>query len=82
MARSHHRKKHKAHLQQFRHHNDATDTVANSKSRATVIFAIGGLLFGFAIAYFATSGSLAWMIGAALTGGLAGYLIGKRIDES
>lgn len=81
MARSHHRKKHKAHLQHFRHSFDVTKESAASTGKAAIIFAIGGTLFGFAISYFATSGSIPWIAGATIAGGIAGYFIGKKIDQ-
>ena len=81
MARSHHRKKHKSHLQQFRHSHDVAGPREGSSGKATIVFAIAGALFGFAIVYFATSGSIPWMIGGAIAGGIAGYFIGKKIDQ-
>lgn len=81
MARSHHRKKHKTHLRQFRHSHDTS--VANSKNnaRALSVFTITGALAGLAIGYFATQGSMLWVIVGLLAGGAAGYFIGRRIDN-
>jgi len=80
MARSHHRKKHKSHLRQFRQSNDITGTASNSKTKASSVFSIAGALAGFAVAYFATQGSLGWVAGGLLIGAAAGYFIGKSID--
>lgn len=52
----------------------------NSTGKATIVFAIGGALFGFALVYFATSGSIPWIAAGAAAGGLLGYYIGKRVD--
>lgn len=83
MARSHHRKKHKQHLQQFRQSHDTNVSKAASKTKAsaTWIFGIAGLALGFAIGYFATSGSGLWMAAGSLAGAAAGYFIGKKIDR-
>ena len=80
MARTHHRKKHKSHLQQFKHSHDLADSRESNSGKATIVFGIGGALFGFAIVYFATSGSIPWIIAGALAGGVIGYVIGKKID--
>lgn len=82
MARSHHRKKHKQHLQQFRQSHDTkvSKAVSKAKASATWIFTIAGVVLGFAVSYFATSGSLLWMAVGTVAGGAAGYLIGRKID--
>jgi len=81
MARSHHRKKHKSHLRQFRHSHDITGTTSNAKTKASSVFSIAGALAGFAVSYFATQGSWAWVAGGLVIGAAAGYLIGKSIDS-
>ena len=80
MARSHHRKKHKTQLRQFRHSHDTSVTPPGSKARAVSVFTIAGALTGFAIGYFATQGSLLWLLVGLLAGGAAGYLIGRKVD--
>jgi membrane associated rhomboid family serine protease len=80
MARSHHRKKHKQHLQQFKHRSDTGTGKAASKGSS--VFAVGGAVFGFAISYMAFSGNIAGMIGGVLVGGAIGYFLGKKIDTS
>lgn len=82
MARSHHRKKHKQHLQQFRqsHDTNVSKAVSKAKASATWIFTIAGVVLGFAVSYFATSGSLLWMAVGSLAGAATGYFIGKKID--
>ncbi len=82
MARSHHRKKHKQHLQQFRqsHDTNVSKAVSKAKASATWIFTIAGVVLGFAVSYFATSGSLLWMAVGSLAGATTGYFIGKKID--
>ena len=80
MARSHHRKKHKQHLQQFKHSQVTTADTPKSKSSATWVFGIAGAILGFAVSYFA-SGALLWVAAGLIAGTAAGYLIGRRIDD-
>ena len=78
MARSHHRKKHKEHLRQFKHSHD---TVApKAKGKAAYVFLIIGAIVGFAIAYFASAGAVGWASIGLVAVGAAGYFIGRRID--
>lgn len=79
MARSHHRKKHKSHLRQFRQSHD-TSVSPGAKGKATPVFTIGAALVGLAVCYFA-SGSLLWMIAGAIVGGGIGYFAGSRMDR-
>ncbi len=82
MARSHHRKKHKTHLQSFKHsHDTSVSQASKSKSSAKIVFALGGAIAAFVASYFAADGSLLWMTLATLGGAAAGYFIGKRVDE-
>jgi uncharacterized protein YcfJ len=82
MARSHHRKKHKQHLQQFKQSHDTSTTAgAASRSSAKWVFAIAGAILGFAVSYFATGGNMLWVAAATVAGCTAGYFIGKKIDD-
>lgn len=81
MARSHHRKKHKQHLQQFKHSQETVADTPKSKSSATWVFGIAGAILGFAVSYFASSGSIIWCAAGLIAGSIAGYLIGRRIDS-
>ncbi len=80
MARSHHRKKHKQHVQQFRHAFDDQNIVSKSKAPAKWVIGILGAVLGFAIGYFASAGNIVWMLAAMAAGGLGGYFIGRKID--
>jgi len=80
MARSHHRKKHKAHLQRFRHSQDIHDKPA-VKGKLFRVFTILGALTGFAICYFAT-GAATWLVLGTLAGAAAGYFTGRAIDNT
>jgi hypothetical protein len=78
MARSHHRKKHKEHVRQYRNTKD--ELVTERKGKTFAFFTIIGVLTGLAIGYFATQNSLLWMGAGAITGGVLGYFIGRKID--
>ena len=79
MARSHHRKKHKEHLRQFKHKGETVSSTP--KSKASGIFTVGGAVIGLAVSYFGTQGSILWMIIGVVAGGVTGYLIGRRVDS-
>ena len=79
MARSHHRKSHKQHLQQFKQHKD--DASVKTKPKSAGVFGLIGLVLGMAIGYIATSGSLLWMGVLAIAFGLVGYLVGQKLDK-
>lgn len=80
MARSHHRKKHKQHVQQFKHRGDFA--TSKQKGKAVYTFLIVGLVVGFLIAYIASAGAIGWMAVGLLAGGGIGYLIGNRVDAA
>jgi uncharacterized protein YqgC (DUF456 family) len=79
MARSHHRKKHKEQLQQFKHKSDTA--LEKAKSKGSRVFAVTGAVLGLAIGYIASSGSYAWIAAGLVLGLLAGYFVGERIDK-
>jgi hypothetical protein len=79
MARSHHRKKHKQHLRTYQHSKDVT--LRTGKSKVTAVFTLLGTALGLGIAYFAANSNLVLVAGA-IVGALAGYLIGRRVDEN
>ncbi|OSZ77851.1 hypothetical protein CAP36_15970 [Chitinophagaceae bacterium IBVUCB2] len=81
MARSHHRKKHKEHLRQFKTSNDTGKIPSSAKIKTTGIFTLLGAATGFAISYFATGFSIIWASVSVIAGGIAGYYIGKTIDS-
>lgn len=83
MARSHHRKKHKEHLRQFKHSQEGSSVSSVSpKTRAAVIFAILGGLLGLAVGYFATDGNLLWLGAGAGVCGVAGFFFGRTVDHA
>jgi outer membrane lipoprotein SlyB len=79
MARSHHRKKHKQHLQQFKHSRDINTSKA--KGKAAGVFTFGGAVVGLATGFFASNGQILWIIVGTIAGGLTGYLIGRKMDR-
>ncbi|HRE39519.1 MAG TPA: hypothetical protein PK977_12995 [Chitinophagaceae bacterium] len=78
MARSHHRKKHKEHVRQYRNTKD--ELVTEPKGKTFAVFTVIGVLTGMAIGYFATESSLLWMGVGAVAVGIIGYYIGRKID--
>lgn len=80
MARSHHRKKHKEHLRQFKHTQENGEN-PSAKSKASNIIMIAGALVGFAIGYFGSEGMPLWMAIGLIGGAIAGHFIGRKIDE-
>jgi hypothetical protein len=80
MARSHHRKKHKEQLRHFKHKEQTTYTTP--KSKAANVFAVAGAIAGLAVSYFSTQGSTVWVFAGLIGGGLAGYLVGRKVDQS
>ena len=79
MARSHHRKKHKEHLRQFKHSQETT--VGKVKGKASSIFPIAGSVLGFAIGFFASNGGMLAMAIGLVIGAIAGWLLGRKIDQ-
>ncbi|HRO69632.1 MAG TPA: hypothetical protein PK951_04605 [Chitinophagaceae bacterium] len=80
MARSHHRKKHKEHLRNFKQKEETT--WSTPKSKAANVFAVTGAIVGLAISFFSTEGSILWISVGVIAGGIAGYLIGRRVDQN
>lgn len=81
MARSHHRKKHKEHLRQYQHSHEGTAARRAKKAKVTGTLAIIGAIVGAAVGYFATDGNPTWIGLGAVSGGLAGMLIGRYLDK-
>ena len=80
MARSHHRKKHKEHLKQFRQSQDTSSPKV--KSKASGVFTFAGMIIGLVISYFASNADIVWIIAGTLVGGIAGHFMGRSIDRS
>ncbi|MEO7924603.1 MAG: hypothetical protein ABIR30_13060 [Chitinophagaceae bacterium] len=80
MARSHHRKKHKEHLRQFRHSQE-TSASTGGKGKSTGWFTAIGAALGFAVSYFATQGTIIWIAAGIIAGGIVGFYIGRNIDS-
>lgn len=81
MARSHHRKKHKQQLHQFKQSREISSVSSKSKVAARWIFGIGGAILGFAIVFFATGSSLLWGVVGLIPGAIAAYYYGKTIEQ-
>jgi VIT1/CCC1 family predicted Fe2+/Mn2+ transporter len=80
MARSHHRKKHKEHLRNFKQSHEGAASV-KAKGKASGVFTFGGVAVGLLLGYLASNGLLVWAIVGLVAGGAAGYLIGRSIDR-
>lgn len=82
MARSHHRKKHKQHVKQFKQSHDTGTAAAAAKTKVsgTWVFTIAGLALGLAVGFFA-SGTVLWIAVGAIAGTALGYYIGSRVDR-
>ncbi|HQV05845.1 MAG TPA: hypothetical protein PKW62_03720 [Chitinophagaceae bacterium] len=81
MARSHHRKKHKSHVQQFKkERSHSTASVKKGKTFQTFTI-VGALVFG-AIGFFATNSNLIAIIIGLIVGGVGGYFLGKSVDAA
>ncbi len=81
MARSHHRKKHKSHVQQFKKERSNSSGIFKRSSTFPVFTIVGGLL-GLIVGYIATDGSLLGISIGLVVGTLGGYLLGRNIDAS
>jgi hypothetical protein len=79
MARSHHRKKHKAHLRKFKHSHDVSSSKATGK--AAGVFTFGGIVVGLATGFFASNANILWVIVGAALGAIAGFFLGKKLDS-
>jgi len=80
MARSHHRKKHKEQVRQFKHKSDTSITGSKSKS-AGLLSVVAGVV-GAALGYIVSNGSMIWTLLVLVAGAAMGYLIGRKIDAS
>lgn len=80
MARSHHRKKHKEHLRNFKQSHEGTATV-KARGKASGVFTFGGIAVGLLLGYLASNGSLIWAIVGLIAGAVAGYFIGRSVDK-
>ncbi len=81
MARSHHRKKHKEHLRNFKHNHEHTPAQV-AKGKSVWLFTIAGAVVGLMISYFAVNGTIAWTLAGLLIGAAAGFFISKKLDAN
>lgn len=80
MARTHHRKKHKEHLRQFKQDHENASSSSAIKGKSTKLFTIIGAITGIAISYFAAGAAIVWLAIGLVIGGIIGYYIGYKID--
>ena len=82
MARTHHRKKHKEHVRQFKQdHESANSTSSTSKSKTTNLFTFIGAATGLGICYYAAGTDFLWLAVGLVAGGVIGFYIGRKIDN-
>jgi NAD/NADP transhydrogenase beta subunit len=82
MARTHHRKKHKEHVRQFKQeHESANPASSSSKAKTTNLFTIIGAATGLGISYFAAGADILWLAVGLVAGGIIGFYIGRKIDS-
>ena len=81
MARSHHRKKHKSHVQQFKRERSQSSGAFKRSSSFPVFTIVGGLL-GIIVGYIATNGSLPVVLIGLVLEAIGGYILGRKIDLS
>ena len=81
MPRSHHRKKHKEQLRQFKHNHESAGSSSVRKGKLTTLFTFIGAATGFAISYFAAGANIVWIAISLLAGAVAGYFIGRKMDS-
>ena len=79
MARSHHRKKHKAQLQHFKHDHDTP--AEKVKARESRVFAVTGAVVGLAIGYIGSEGQIIWTLAGLIIGGLLGFIAGRSLEK-
>jgi uncharacterized membrane protein YfcA len=82
MARTHHRKKHKEHVRQFKQdHENANSSSSTSNSKTTNLFTSIGAATGLGISYFAAGIDIVWLAVGLVAGGVIGFYIGRKIDS-
>ncbi len=82
MARTHHRKKHKEHVRQFKQdHENANSSSSSSKGKTTNLFTFIGAATGLGISYFAAGADIVWLAVGLVAGGVIGFYIGRKIDS-
>ena len=79
MARSHHRKKHKEQLRQFKHKDDSIAPAQRTK--AASVFIIVGAVIGMSVGYLLSNNSMMWAFAGLVVGAIAGYLFGSKADK-
>jgi uncharacterized membrane protein YfcA len=82
MARTHHRKKHKEHVRQFKQdHESANSASSSTKTKTKNLFTIIGAITGLAISYFAAGADILWLAVGLVAGAVIGFYIGGKIDS-
>ena len=72
MPRSHHRKKHKEQLRQFKHDHESAGSSSARKGKLTTLFTFIGAAAG---------ANIVWIAISLLAGAVAGYFIGRKMDS-
>ena len=72
-------KQRKQHHEQQRSQNLVKSNKSNS---FIIVLAIFFVLIGIGIAFFATDGSIGWLLTGAVAGGVGGYFFAKQVEKS
>jgi len=80
MARSHHRKKHKAHVRQYQKSQEG-NAARVRKRKVTGTITIIGAFLGIVLGYFGSGGDVLWIIVGTLAGAVVGFLTGRFLDK-
>ena len=75
--------KKRVHQQQPQNQNYKTHHPRSRQpNRAVLVGVIFFALLGMGITYFIGNGNIAWIVGGAITGAVAGYLFGQQINKT
>ncbi len=78
MALSHHRKKHKEHLNRFQESRKASNNKVSGNPK--LIFTIIGAILLFLLFYLGGSENIYLLASATIVGGFVGRILGKKLE--
>ena len=80
MPQSHHRREHKSHIRNYHkeHHGLKSNSKHTKSGNSALLFVIMGTIAGLGISYFASEGSMYWVLIGALAGAVGGYFLARK----